>query len=134
VLPTSTVWQRGWVTMGVGKGEHGGLGGGGLRPTQRGCRQPKSGRQTFTRKGRLRQMGREDNQKRHCRLCLLNDNNYNTLGLWYRPQCVFLNSGLRERISLRRNGPLWFMVSTNNGDRGKVGGLKKTNSLALTGP
>ncbi len=32
------------------KCEHGGFGEG-LRPTQRGCRQPKSGRQTFTRKG-----------------------------------------------------------------------------------
>ena len=39
------------------EGEHGGFRGGGLRPTQRGCRQPKSGRQTFTRKGRLRADG-----------------------------------------------------------------------------
>ncbi len=27
---------------------------------------------------------------------------------------------------------MWFMVSTNNGDREKVRGLKKTNSLSLT--
>ncbi len=90
-----TVWQRGWVIVRGGKGEHGGFGGG-LRPTQRGCRQPKSGRQTCTRKGRLRQTGRVRQPKRHCLLCLLNDNNY--------------NSGLREgsviTTALRRNGPL----------------------------
>ncbi len=47
--------------------------------------------------------------KRHCRLCLLTDNNSKTLGLWYRPQRLF-NSGLREgsaiTTALRRNGPL----------------------------
>ena len=99
----------------------------GLRPTQRGCRQPKSGRQTFTRKGRLRQTGRGRQPKRHCRLCLLNDNNY--------------NSGLREgsviTTALRRNGPLEFMVSTTTGERGEVKGLKKqaevgVGSLTLT--
>jgi len=88
----------------------------GLRPTQRGCRQPKSGRQTCTRKGRLRQTGRVRQPKRHCLLCLLNDNNY--------------NSGLREgsviTTALRRNGPLGLWSRPQRG-QGEGKGAEEQN-------
>jgi hypothetical protein len=94
--------------------------GGGRETTQRASRQPKSGRQTSTRKGRLSADGRVRRQKRHCRLCLLNDTTPHEL------RCL-LNNNVNVQQRLNR---VWYAQAHDSAERAvgfvtrKSGGMK----------
>ena len=78
--------------------------------TQKTKRQPKDGRQTIAREIGLSKTGRGRQPKQKALV----------YGIDQWPNRAF-------KHTIQRKRPLWFMVSTNNGERGRVKGLKNKN-------